>query len=409
MASTTATATDRATATATATDTATDLCTASEQDAGALTVDALVDATPASRDRFVDLLRALSILVVVLWHWVFSVTHWTSAGALTMPNPVGDVRLLWLATWLLQVMPLFFLVGGFSNLAAWDASRRRGGTAREFLRSRLQRLFRPVAVYLAVWAAVDATARALVSDYPGVLHWGRVVFVPLWFLAVYAGVVLLVPATAWLHRHDRVRTIVGLGVAIALADLGRFRFGVDALGYANAALVFVFAHQLGYFWRDGRLTASDADARSRRVALIVGGLSALVVLTNLGVYPRSMVAVRGEAVSNMFPTTACIAALAVLQLGVVLTLRPVAERWLARRSVWRVVVAANGVAMTVFTWHMTALVLAIGAFTALGGHLGDQATASWWVTRPLWVLGPGAILAGLVALFSRFERPARPR
>ena len=111
-----------------------------------LTVDALVDATPASRDRFVDLLRALSIVVVVLWHWVFSVTHWTDAGRLTMPNPVGDVRLLWVATWLLQVMPLFFLVGGFSNLAAWDAARRRDGTAGAFLRSRLQRLFRPVAV-----------------------------------------------------------------------------------------------------------------------------------------------------------------------------------------------------------------------------------------------------------------------
>jgi hypothetical protein len=31
-------------------------------------VDDLVDATPASRDRVVDLLRAVSICVVVLWH-----------------------------------------------------------------------------------------------------------------------------------------------------------------------------------------------------------------------------------------------------------------------------------------------------------------------------------------------------
>ena len=54
--------------------------------------------------------------------------------------------------------------------------------------------------------------------------------------------------------------------------------------------------------------------------MAVGGLTALVVLTNLGVYPHSMVAVRGEAVSNMFPTTACIAALAVFQVGVVMLL-----------------------------------------------------------------------------------------
>jgi fucose 4-O-acetylase-like acetyltransferase len=367
-----------------------------------LSVDALVDATPASRDRVVDLLRAVSIAVVVLWHWVFSITHWNSHGALTMPNPVGDVRLLWLATWLLQVMPLFFLVGGFSNLAAWEATQRRGGHWRDFARSRMQRLLRPIAVYVLVWIVVDAVARALFSSYPGVLSWGKVVFVPLWFLGVYAGVVLLAPATAWLHQRAPELTIVGMGAAIALVDLGRFEAGWNQLGLLNAGLVFVFAHQLGYFWRDGRLSTGPA---SRRWALVVGGLAALVVLTNLGVYPRSMVAVRGEAVSNMFPTTACIAALAVFQLGAALLIRPAAERWLERRRVWRAVVAANGVAMTVFTWHMTALVIVIGAFTALGGRLGDEATASWWATRPLWIVAPGLVLAALVALFHRFERP----
>ena len=372
---------------------------------GPLTVDALVDATPASRDRFVDALRALSILVVVLWHWVFSVTHWNGDGALTMPNPVGEVRLLWLATWLLQVMPLFFLVGGFANLAAWDATRRRGGTARDFLRSRLTRLGRPVGVFLAVWLVFDAVVRAAVPGYDGVLHWGQVVFVPLWFLAVYAAVVALVPATAWLHRHGRERTVVAMGAAVALVDLGRFHLGGERLGLVNSLLVFVFAHQLGYLWRDGGLAAPTPAARTRRWALVVGGLATLVALTSVGVYPRSMVAVRGESVSNMFPTTACIAALAVLQLGVVLVLRPAAERLLARRAVWRAVVAANGVAMTVFTWHMTALVGAIGVLAALGVGLGDQPTASWWATRPLWVVLPGVILAGLVTVFVRFERP----
>ncbi len=369
-----------------------------------LSVDDLVDATPASRDRFVDLLRAVSIAVVVLWHWVFSITHWRH-GALTMPNPVGDVRLLWLATWVLQVMPLFFLVGGFSNLAAWEATERRGGSRSDFARSRMQRLLRPVAVFVAVWLVADAVARSLFGSYPGVLSWGRVVFVPLWFLAVYAGVVLLAPATARLHQRAPELTIVGLGAAIGLADLGRFGFGLGALGLVNAGLVFVFAHQLGYFWRDGRLAGAPAQ---RRWSLVVGALAALVVLTNLGVYPRSMVAVRGEAVSNMFPTTACIAALAVLQLGIAVLLAPLAERWLERRRVWRAVVAANGVAMTVFTWHMTALVVVLGMFGALGGRLGDRADASWWATRPLWVLFPGIVLAGLVALFNRFERP-RPR
>jgi hypothetical protein len=116
-----------------------------------------------------------------------------------------------------------------------------------------------------------------------------------------------------------------------------------------------------------------------------------------------MVAVRGEATSNMFPTTACIAALAVLQLGLVLLARPALARWLDRPRNWRAVVAANGVAMTVFCWHMTALVIVVGIVERAGVRLGDEPTASWWLTRPLWVVGPALVLAALMAVVARVE------
>jgi hypothetical protein len=73
-----------------------------------LDLDALVDATPVTRDRVVDLLRVASICVVVLWHWSLSITHWRSDGTLTMPNPIGDVPGKWSLTWVLQVMPVLF-------------------------------------------------------------------------------------------------------------------------------------------------------------------------------------------------------------------------------------------------------------------------------------------------------------
>src|SRR5918996_4623400 len=107
--------------------------------APASTIDTLVDATPASRDRVVDLLRAVSIGVVVLWHWTFSITHWRD-GSLRMPNPIDTVPGLWSLTWLLQVMPLFFLVGGYSNLAGWSSTPVAGA----FWRKRFSRLLRPV-------------------------------------------------------------------------------------------------------------------------------------------------------------------------------------------------------------------------------------------------------------------------
>src|SRR4051794_14524441 len=110
-------------------------------------VDQLVDATPSSGDRFVDFLRGMSIAVVVCWHWVLSVTQWRD-GRRVMPTPGGDAPLLWTLTWLLQVMPLFFFVGGYANSASWTATRRQGRGTIDFARRRLDRLFRPVAVFV---------------------------------------------------------------------------------------------------------------------------------------------------------------------------------------------------------------------------------------------------------------------
>ncbi|HET6954068.1 MAG TPA: acyltransferase [Acidimicrobiales bacterium] len=369
-------------------------------------VDALVDATPASRDRVVDLLRAGSIAVVVLWHWTLSVTHWRD-GRLTMPNPIGDVPGLWALTWVLQVMPVFFLVGGYANLAGWDAVVRGGGGASQFLAGRLRRLGGPVVAWLACWAVVDLAWRA--AGGRSVMDWGLVVFVPLWFLGVYAGAVLAVPLTARLHRAAGVWVLAGLAGGIAVAEV--VRLGLDPggplPGLAGSALVWLWCHQLGYWWRDGRIVAAG---RTAALGLSAAGLATLVLLTTAGPYPRSMVAVRGEAVSNMYPTTACVAALGVFQLGLVLLARPRLAAWVARRGVWRATVVANGLAMTVFCWHMTALVVFLGVYERSGLALADRPTAGWWLSRPVWLVGPGLVLAAVVSVAARpGRRPAGRR
>lgn len=365
--------------------------------------DNLVDATPPERDRYVDFLRAISIVVVVCWHWVFSVTHWQS-GRLTMPNPIGNVPLLWAATWMLQIMPLFFFVGGYANAAGWDTVCRGGGDWKGFARRRLDRLYRPLAAFVAVWAGFEGLMHVANPDYRGVIHYGVVVFVPLWFLAVYTAVTMLTPATTRLHRELGALALVLLGSAIALADLGRFRYGIEPLGWLNCGLVFLFAHQLGYFYRDGTLLAIG---RRGQAAILLGALTTLVLVTAGGVYPHSMVAVGRDRFSNMFPTTACIAVLAVLQAAVAMLLRPAVSRRLEDRSVWRMVVAGNAVAMTIFIWHMTALLVVIAIVNALGLRLLAHPTTAWWLQRPLWVVMPAIVLAGLTALFARVEHGGR--
>lgn len=366
-------------------------------------LDRYVAATPPDRDRFVDFLRVLAIGVVVVWHWALSITHWGD-GALAMGNPIDVIPGSHIATWVLQIMPLFFVVGGFVNHAGWRSVQRHGGGWREFYGARIRRLLAPTAVFAAAWLVLDLALFAIRAEHRSVLVWGTIVFTPLWFLGAYLWVILLVPITVRLHRAGGLLTVTLMGGVIALVDLGRFLLGIDELGYVNSAFVWVFVHQLGYLYRDGTL---DRIGVRGQAALGLTGLGAMIVLTRLPVYATSMVATRDVGFSHMWPTTAVIGVVALLQTALAMLLRPALRSWLHRHDVWRSVIAINAVILTVFVWHMTAKVAAIGVYEALGFELSAEPTAAWWLQRPLWVLGPGVLLVGLVAVFARFELGSR--
>lgn len=362
-------------------------------------LDAMVDQTPPRRDRYVDLLRVIAIAVVVVWHWSLSIVSW-SGDRWLMPNPISEVPGGWALTWLLQIMPVFFIVGGYANAAAWWAALRDGRGPAGYYSARLRRLLVPIGAFLAAWTAFDLCTRLLVPGYPGVLTYGWIAFAPLWFVAAYVWVVLLAPLTASAHARARWLTLGVLTGAVAGADLGRFAAGLDLLGWVNTALIWVLIHQLGYFYRDGTLARGWPWAP---VGLVAVGLVALGVLTSLDDYPRSMVATAGQERSNILPTTITIVMVAVVQLGVIMLVREPVTRWLRRPGAWKPVVATNAVIMTIFLWHMTALLVVLAVPRWLGMDLRTQPTAAWWWERPLWLLAPAPVLAVLVAIFGRFE------
>ncbi len=356
----------------------------------------LVAATPATRDRYLDLLRAASILVVVFGHWLMAVLQWDD-GRLETSNLLAEVRPLQLATWVLQVMPVFFFVGGTVNRAAILSARRRGAGWDEYLQGRVERLTRPVVPFALLWiGAAGALAMAGVSGGPARVVL-RVMAQPLWFLAVYLIVIAMAPVFVSLHERWRWWVPAALAVTAAVIDVvGEHVAGV---GWTNYPVVFLFAHQLGFFAGDGTFAAWPG-----RRMLLAGatGLGALVALT-AGPYPTSMVGVTGEARSNMSPPTLCIVALAVLQVALVLLARPAVTRWLTRPRAWGAVIAVNTSIMTVFLWHLPALVL-VALLLLVGFPQPDVASAAWWLLRVPWFALMAVVLAGLVAIMGRFER-----
>ncbi|MCE7885737.1 MAG: hypothetical protein DYH08_18090, partial [Actinobacteria bacterium ATB1] len=58
-------------------------------------------ADPVGRDPYVDLIRAFSLLVVVIWHWLFTILNFTSSGP-RATSPLQWTYALWPLTWVLQ-------------------------------------------------------------------------------------------------------------------------------------------------------------------------------------------------------------------------------------------------------------------------------------------------------------------
>jgi peptidoglycan/LPS O-acetylase OafA/YrhL len=363
------------------------------------TAAALAAATGNNRDRYVDFLRVFSIGAVVIGHWFMALmlAHDGVAIAKTFPAQ--------LVTWLWQVMPLFFFVGGFSHAVTLRSLRKRGGTTADFLRSRVLRLLPPVVLMLGCYAVLSIILESIgLADGAYALA-AETVTGPLWFIGVYLAVSLLAPVMDSLHRQFGARVILFLVAAVVVVDMMRINSGITQLGLATELLVWLTIHQLGFCYADGSLVA----AGKRFLAMITFGALAVTVTLTLvtGAYPVAMVSFGGSGPSNANPADLALLSHGFWLVGLAMLLRPAVSRLLRNRRMWTGVIIGNGVIMTVFCWHLTATFLAEGARLLTGIQVPAAGTASWWlVALPSWLIGCGIALVALVAIFRRFERLA---
>lgn len=355
------------------------------------------DVAP-DRDRFIDFVRAFSLLVVVAWHWVFTIIIWTPDGP-RASNPIGFTRGLFIATWLFQVMPLFFFVGGFAHTEAYDAGRAKGRfrTPFGFAWTRASQLARPALALAFGWWLLGSIGVAL-WDIDGVPRAVRLILSPLWFIIVYLLLILLFPLTHWLHQRFGALVIVwGVGIAV-LADVSRFSHDIRWAGWVNMIVIWATCHQLGYFWE-------QLVALGRRAAwgLMWTGLFALAGLVASELYPGSMVGVPGEKFSNMAPPTICILALLLFQAGVALLIRPwvlrkleTSQRWASTNEI------INRFSLPLFLFHSTGMALwaAFGYFV-LNNEPVREPTLWWWLGRPFAFIGPLVLTLPVIFLLGR--------
>ncbi|MER7415820.1 acyltransferase [Micromonospora peucetia] len=393
----------------------------------------LAARTPAGRQRYVDLLRALAIGMVVLGHWAVAAIGEDATGRPTGHSALPELPWAYPLTWLAQVMPVFFIVGGYANAASLTARRAAGVDATGWLLDRGARLLRPTTALLLVIAGGAALGSLAGVDATLVRTVAWFATIPLWFLAAYLIVVPLTPVMYALHRRFGLFVPLALAALVVAGDVGR-ALGPAELALPNYVFGWLAVHQLGIAWRDTDARRHDAHpgppaapgqgdapthpastrsgepARrlplSRRVgaAALLGGLTATVLLTTVGPYPVAMLNVPGERLDNAAPPSLALLTLTTAQFGLILLLRGPAERWLRRSRPWQAVIAVNAVVLTVFLWHLTAAILLVGALDAAGKlPTPPVGSAAWLAWRVPWVLMLTVVLAALVAVFGPIE------
>lgn len=356
------------------------------------------DTGTVERSAYVDLLRAFSILVVVLWHWAFTILQWTDQGPFAT-SPLGFFSGLWVLTWLFQVLPLFFFVGGYVHLKAWERARARGEHLGRFVWRNVKKLSVPALALAVVWIVLGAVLGTVFD-----LAWiGRAVVLvisPLWFIAVYLVLIALIPVWFALQRRFGPLTFVWLIGLVVLVDIARFRYGMDGLAWANMLLVWGVAFQAGFYLETLVRAPRRVDA-----TLMWAGLVGLLGLVMSGLYPGSMVGVPGQT-SNMAPPTLCIVALLAFQAGVAEMLRPAAERLLARPRPRRWVEVVNRFALPVFLFHTTGMAIGRGLIYFRNGQLRERTVPDllWWLERPFYVGVSLLCTLPVIWVFGRYAR-----
>ncbi|WP_067429631.1 acyltransferase family protein [Nocardioides jensenii] len=363
--------------------------------------------TSAQRNRVVDLVRVLALVAVVLGHWLKQGWYVDTEVTLHRAGLLGIAPWTHPLTWIFQVIPLFFVVGGYANVVSWRHARAVGSRYGTWLASRTTRLTRPVLPLLVFWAVLAPLAPHIGLGGEWLRIGSLTSLVPLWFLATYLVVVAVAPMSVGAWDRWGPRTLA-VGLLAFPVDALSLHFDSTAIGALNLLIVWGTLHQFGYAWRDGTFRRP-----AHALLLVLLGFGAAVALVWFGPYGVSMVGVSGHGVNNTNPPRATILMLGCALTGMVLLAEPALRRFAGRPRVWRTIVVVEARMMTIYLWHLTALVM-LGAVSLWFGGVGLHArpdTLEWWTARPVWIVLLGATTGAVVAVVGRFEdpHPARTR
>jgi hypothetical protein len=313
----------------------------------------------AQRNHLVDLARVASMLIVVVFHTLLWQILLVDGHISVIPWAPGPVW--WAISWICTIIPVFFVAAGYANAVVVDKWRASGGNYGAFLTVRGSRLLGPMTLWVAVFATVGSIAAWLGwSTEASALS--RQFAQLLWFSVVYLLLLAAAPAAVWLHDRWGGWAMVPLLIGVIAVDAAVRLTGNLGLQWLNLAFAWPLAHQWGIAYHRGWFRGWRV---STLFALIAAGAAGVAVLVNWLRYPQAAVAWADVPVANLLPPTLAIVVLGFCQTAVMALLERsgVADRLNPRTA--RSIQIANALLLSVYLWHVPAIVICGGLLAGL--------------------------------------------
>ncbi|NBE84614.1 acyltransferase family protein [Micromonospora rubida] len=316
------------------------------------------------RNRYLDLLRFLAIIRVVVYH----VTGW---GTLTLLFPA---------------MSVMFALAGSLMAASLD---RSGVPA---VGRRLRRLLPSLWVVAAIFVpamlltGLPLTPRVLLWAFPvadpPANYWGALALSPIWYLRDYLWFVFASPLALWLFRRAPWPTLLAPYALLAAIEAGMLPNAPTVLrdfGLYFGAWLLGFAHHDGLLRRMATRVLVPT-------ALALGAAGAAWIVTHPG--PR------GYDLNDMPLGNALWSAAFIL---VAIGRAPASAAWVDRNALLgRAVTVLNRRALTAYLWHMPFVVALTPLVDVVGWSHQDPVGLAIRVALVFALVGVVTVLVGWV-------------
>ncbi|MFI1197637.1 acyltransferase [Micromonospora sp. NPDC020750] len=316
------------------------------------------------RNRYLDLLRFLAIIRVVVYH----VTGW---GTLTLLFPA---------------MSVMFALAGSLMAASLD---RSGAPA---VGRRLRRLLPSLWVVAAIFVpamlltGLPLTPRVLLWAFPvadpPANYWGALALSPIWYLRDYLWFVFASPLALWLFRRAPWPTLLAPYALLAAIEVGMLPNAPTVLrdfGLYFGAWLLGFAHHDGLLRRMATRVLVPT-------ALALGAAGAAWIVTHPG--PR------GYDLNDMPLGNALWSAAFIL---VAIGRAPASAAWVDRNALLgRAVTVLNRRALTCYLWHMPFVVALTPLVDVVGWSHQDPVGLAIRVALVFALVGVATVLVGWV-------------